>query len=486
MIQTGSKWPPDADRIMGYRDFDHLYEGEHHEVSTISQNLDRRLREMGADQLTYLVHDLPKLIVNIPVNLLLSKFPVISYPTERDEEGNEVQSEYGEALEAISKRSKLKSVILEHVQDASVFGDSVLVVSGGEGKARIECKPPYCYFPEPDPDDCKKIKTEALAWEREWDGKDVIRVDYYEEGYVYREAFWLEGTEVGQQLSEAELEEMTGQPIRQTTGVPDKNTLIHVANNPNSRKWNGKSDLGGGLITLFDELNERVSQLARILDKHSNPKMAGPKLHLGPDGSLRLKDYFETVDGTAPKYITWDAQLVAVFQHMDRLVDNIFALAEVAKALAYLVAGARYDSAPAAMMQFAQTLAKVARKLLYHDYALKEAVRIAVAMELGLTFEETPEPHIRWRHGLPKDPKAEAETEGLRIAAKTTSRKAAIMRSDDCDEATAEAQLAEIEDEEKRFGKAEPPPMPQQEEDPEEEDPADEPVFSLVGSEEDA
>lgn len=478
MLATGQPWPPDGDRIAGYRDFGALYDGRHIDVDSISRAHDRRRRELGPDADTYLVHDFPRLIVNIPTNLLISSPPVISYPTELNEEtGEQIESAEGEALRDILKRSKFQKVLLELVQDTGALGDGVLVVTGSVESVKIEAKPAYCYFPEVNPDNAKEALSECLAWAREWEGKTVIRVDRYEIGKIVREAYRLNGSKVGEQIPAQEVEIMIGGPVEVASGVTDVNTIIHVPNNPSSSCYFGRSDLSGGLLSLFDEANERASQVARILDKHSDPKMAGPKLHLDSEGQLRLMNYFETVDGTAPQYITWDAQLQAAFSHMDRVKENIFAFAEVAEALAYLVQGARYDSAPAAKMQFAQTLAKTARKRLYLDYALKEAIQIAVAIYLGQSYEETPEPNIRWRDGLPKDLSQDAITEEVRLRSGTTNQVDAIRRLDDCDESTARANIAEQE----KLGGS----PPQQETDPAPiEEPPTEAAFSLAGSEE--
>lgn len=481
MIQKDADWPPEESRqrISGYKDYRALYEGRHKDVAEIDKAIDIRIAMQGSDILTYLVHDLPRLVVNIPVNLLISKSPVVSYPTETDPvTGEERESKFGAALHRIMKRSKIQATILEHVQDTSILGDGVLLVTGDKGSAKIEAKPAYCYFPTQDPDDAKSATQESLAWEREWDGDKVIRVDRYVPGYIVREAYKKNGDKVGERLPDEVVEEMTGMPALAAIGPPDANRLIHVANNPSTNSYFGQSDLGGGLPSLFDEVNERASQIARILDKHAAPKLAGPAIYQDPKGRVQLEEYIQTVDGEAPKYITWDAQLQAAFMHLDRVVENLFACAEVSKALAYMVQGARYDSAPAAQMTFAQTLAKTARKRLYHDYGLKEAFQIAVAVELGMRYEDVPEPNIRWRDGLPKDMNRDALTEEIRLRSGTTSLVDAIRRLDDCDEKTARQTIIEQE----KLGSTE----PAQNQDPATKEPAEEPALFMSGSEETA
>lgn len=468
VIQEKADWPLDSARIKSYQLYEALYRGDHRKA--FIQKIAMQLYARPDDGITYLVFGYPALIVHAVTGLLVTAPPVVSY----------AEKELAEALQGVMTRSRLDAVLLEACNAAGAHGDSLLCVRKRADGVVIEPRPAYCYFPEVNPDNCREALSESLAWEREWKGRKVVRVDRYLPSRVVMEAFELSGTKIGRQMDHAEVMEMTGsESVVVPTGVMDRNTLVHLPNVRPVNSYFGVSDYDG-LVPLFEEANYRASQISRILDKHADPKMAGPPIHTGPDKRIDLSQgYFQTTGGEAPKYITWDAKLEAAFEHLNRIEAAIYSMSEVSKALATTAQGARYDSGRAFRMQFAQTLAKAARKRLYLDPALKEAVRLAVAMTLGRSYEETPEPNVRWRDGLPKDMATDSQTENNRIASKTTSRASAIMRLDDCSELAAQAELDRIDAEQQRFGGVEMPPEVETPEEPDEESEDD-------GSEEEA
>lgn len=448
MLATGAEWPPDRERIDCYRRYQELYDGDHREA--FRERIAGKLYNKSGDGLTWLALDYPRTIVDIPADLLVGAPPVISY----------TEPELNRAWQAISERSRWDAILLELVQDAGMRGDGVVQVRRGAEGVTIEPKPAYCYFPTLNPDNLRVVQDEALAWRRSWGEGSIIRVDRFipgsvmtarRNGLIVREAYLLDGMKIGDRLTGAALQEALGEgvPEVEDTGV-ERSTLVHLPNTRGSNSFFGRSDLGGGLVTLFEEADERLSQIARILDKHADPKMSGPGLAAGPTGSVNLADasYFPIgANGVRPEYITWDAQLTAAFAAYEAVKDEIFRHSQISPLLAGYVNGASYDSGRAYKMQLAPTLAKTMRKGLYLDAACREIVRLAVAMELQQSYAETPAPSIRWRDGLPKDLQEMAQTNSTRIQSGTLSRMSAIMLEMDCDEVTAADEQAQIEKE---------------------------------------
>lgn len=468
-LETGAAWPPDPDRIDKYDRFEQLYNGDHREA--FKEAIAAKLYNKGADGLTYLVFAYPEIIVNILADLLVGAPPVISYEEKL----------FSDALAAVSKRSRLNCVLMELVQESGFRGDALFLVRRGPEGAVIESRPAYTYFPELHPDNCREVVSESLAWVRKWGEKEVVRVDRYLKSRIIREAYELNGGELGRQLDPADVMEMTGaESVVQPTGVLDRNTLVHMPNVRRGNSYFGRSDYDNGLVTLFEEANERASQISRILDKHADPKIAGSKLHVDPNGQAKQLGYYETEDGQIPQYLVWNAQLPAAFDHLDRIENAIYATSRVSKALAVVASGGSFDSYRATRMQLIPTLAKRNRKQIYADPALKEAIRLALAIELQMPFAAVPEPNVRWRDGLPKDTSQDSTTEATRISSKTTSLRSAIQRLDDCSEETAKAELRRIAEEQAEFGNQ---PLPQNEPPEEEPDDSEEPE---EGSEEDA
>lgn len=443
----------DGDRMARYRLFDLLYDGEHEEA--FSDKLAEPKKSAGGDGLTWLELDYPRIIVDVSTNLLVGETPVISYEDE----------ELNNTLRDILERSRFAATIVEVAQAAAKRGDGVMVATWTDSGVVIEPKPAYSYFPEQHPDNCRCVLSEQLAWARNWGDRRVLRVDRYLPGLIHREAYLLsKADKVGRRLTGSDLDDVLGgEPELVETMLLDRNTLVHVPNQRGDHDYFGRSDLGGGLPSLFEEINWRVSQISRILDKHADPKMFGPQLG-GPASKkngvidLRQVSYIEIGnDSPIPQYLVWDAQLIQAIEQYKRVEAEILRHSETAAVLAGKIEGARFDSARAYRIQLAPTLAKNSRKRGHLDPAIKEICRIAVAMTLGLPYAAVPAPSVKWRDGLPKDTAEASQTENNRIASKTSSRLSAIRRLDDCDEQTALAEMARIEAEQATLGPVEMP-----------------------------
>jgi hypothetical protein len=153
----------------------------------------------------------------------------------------------------------------------------VFVARRSGSQVLIETKPAYCFFPELDPDNVRVSKAQSLAWRRPFESKDIVRVDRYEPGQVLREAWTLDGIKIGRRMIGAELfRALGGAPEVEPTGVADRPTLVHLPNGRSSKDFFGRSEIGGGMEPCSKRLTRRLSRISRILDKHSDPKMAGP------------------------------------------------------------------------------------------------------------------------------------------------------------------------------------------------------------------
>lgn len=441
MWEKGQEWPPDKERIANYRKYEALYEGRHAEV--FKDTVDAVPDAVG-DKRTKLVLDYPRSIVDIPAELLVGQPPVISYEDPI----------LNASWQGIADRSDWDPTLLEMTQDAGKLGDAVLLARRTAQGARLEAKPAYCYFPELADGDVRAVRSEALAWQETVDGKKVVRVDRFDSVSIRREAYYLDTLKLGDRLTSAEIRPLLGKdPEVELHGLA-RSALVHLPNTRSSNQFFGRSDLGGGLPALFEEANYRLTQIARILDKHASPKMAGPSSFIGEDGRVDLaQDYFGIGQGqTAPQYLVWNAQLEIAIKQLEVVFEEILKHSKISKLLMGFVNGASYDSARAYKMQLTPTLGKVDRKAIYLDRACSVAVRVAVALDLGRAYSEVPPPNIRWRLGLPKDLSEMATTNNLRIQSRTLSRRSAVMAEMDCDEATAENELDLVAQDEERFG----------------------------------
>lgn len=118
----------------------------------------------------------------------------------------------------------------------------------------------------------------------------------------------------------------------------------------------------------------------------------------------------------------------------------------------------KVDSGRALKLRLMRTIAKVARKRLYYDAALKEVLHtaqlLAKAWDLGVYNEDKDDyslklnnaevPEIEWSDGLPIDETEAIANEQIRIESGNTPTVDSIMRLDRVDKDTALKKLAEI------------------------------------------
>jgi hypothetical protein len=105
------------------------------------------------------------------------------------------------------------------------------------------------------------------------------------------------------------------------------------------------------------------------------------------------------------------------------------------------------ESGRALRLRLLRTLAKINRKRLYYDTALKGALLTAQILDVthGSGEYEPAEPTIQWADGLPEDMVEMVEIESQRLAAGNTSVESSVRRLDGPD--AVEAEIARIAEE---------------------------------------
>ncbi|MEY8748954.1 phage portal protein [Alkalicoccobacillus gibsonii] len=252
--------------------------------------------------------------------------------------------------------------------------------------------------------------------------------------------------------------EITNEHYIETTNVPMP-LVVHVPNYATDDSWEGIDDITE-LRPVLDEINNRMSQIASILDKHSDPAIAVPtgSLQEDADGNpvfrVGMDKVFETMgkDDVVPQYITWDGQLTNAFTELDRLVSYLLTVAEIPEvAIGKDGGGTSGSSGLAIKWRMNSLLAKVNRKRQYYNKGLKQVFMIAQLLEkaVGKDDYELFTPLINFQDGLPRDEMEMAQIASTRTGGeKTMSQKKAIMYLNSMSEEQAEAELERIREEE--------------------------------------
>lgn len=466
MFAKGEFYPPveHQDRINRYKENKMLFEGKHWELF--------RKYNLNKSGKMYVSVNLAGIIAKKSADFLIGDGVTVSA-------GKEDNSKEQVAFDRLKDDNDLDILFYESALANAYRGDSFFKVRYGQEYAglypelfdarrvRIETLNAEYVFPEVAPHNRNLIVAYHIAIPIRIDDSEAVdsannfklQVESHYAGRIEYSEYYLtvmrtepDGTpiefKIGKQIGETQIVQ---------TGVP-VHLVVHVPNFATDDSWEGLDDLTE-LKPLFDELNNRLSQIASIMDKHSNPALALPMGILVEDEQGRpmfnVQDskVFE-IDGKQdiiPQYITWNGQLQEAYSEIDRLISMILTTAEIPEvALGMGDSGTSGNSGLAIKWRMNSLLSKIKRKRKYYEKGLKRVFLIAQYLEsvVGVADYEITTPKLVFTDGLPKD---EMEQTNIYIqktgGAVLMSQKTAIMKLEGLTEEQADAEIARIQEE---------------------------------------
>lgn len=451
MTVKWERWPPEGhnQRLEDYAKYRLLFKGKHDEVyARVQQWMEKEMDKA----VVYIVANFAGLISKICADLLFGEqIRVIT--------GEEDSSEQ-KGIDNIVTSNKLYTRCYEMALSNSFRGDAVFKARFGKPaawsteQAIIEAVPPSCCFPDLNGDNVQEMTSCTLAWEKKLGDKKYLRKEIHKPGIIRNELWLLDGRSIKYQVPLNKLDEYANLQEEQETKYPGL-LVEHVPNWRLDDMFWGFSDYLD-LESLFDELNNRVSKISRILDKHSDPKLVVPPGLMQWDERLQrwyiAKEDMQVVEvdqedvGDLPKYLVWDAQLEAAFKQIDKLLDLLMMMSEVSPAAFGMDMNGVAESGRALKFRLLRTLAKVNRKKLYFDQGLKSVLYAAQVLDVthGRASYEPTIPRIEWADGLPADPVEQSEIEANRLAAGNTSLESSVRRMDGLDGKALKEELDRI------------------------------------------
>ena len=184
------------------------------------------------------------------------------------------------------------------------------------------------------------------------------------------------------------------------------NTVTWVPNEFDLDETTAISDYDG-LIELQDELNAKQTQIARVLAKHSDPKMAFPARSFDDDGTIHTSYGafpFNSKD-EIPQYIVWNAELAAALEDRKFTLNLLLITAETSPVLLGLKEGGAPDAFKKVRLEASNSLSKAQRKASTWKNAVKRVVGTAMQLEQtipGTRYNLTPV-SCEIRDGIPVD-----------------------------------------------------------------------------------
>lgn len=468
MFSIGEYFPPQEHekRIKRYRDNKKLVQGFHYDVfERVSQRLSKTQKD-----LIYISANLPGVIAKKSADFLFGETPTFSAGKENSPEQK--------ALEKLIEDNDLHITNYESALGNSYRGDSFYKIKWAQKwrgmlpeeldpyRVIIEAQNANYVFPETFPGNDNLIVAYHIAVPVKVTDSEVeyvLNVESHYPGVIVERAYAMSviNTNVeGEPVLWRIYAEKSGSYKETQTGVPFP-LVVHIPNFAYDDSWEGQDDLTEHLA-LFDELNNRLSQIAIILDKHADPAIAvpmgviqtddqgNPIFHVGREKVFEIQDKNDVI----PEYITWDGQLQSAFEELKQIVDLILTAAELpAVALGKDNSGTSGASGLSIKWRMNSLLAKINRKRQYYDKGLKTVLYIAQLLEHAQADKKpdyTPTvPKIVFKDGLPDDEMELANIMSVRTGGKPTiSQRTAIKLLDDLTDEQVDAELKRIQEEE--------------------------------------
>lgn len=448
-------------RLERYAFNDKLFEGRHWDAF-VDRVSNEEFNKQYA-QLKYIAGNFAGLISKVCADMLFSEKPKIKVSDKKTQDW----------INALMFQNSLDIQNYESALANSRHGDAVyklridyLKPGDTEMTVIIEDITPSIYFPTLNAGNMRAEPSEKeLAWVVTIGSNKYLRKEIHTSGKIENKLYLLEGESIKQEvginlLNEPGLKEEIDTKILQSL-------VIHVPNWKDGSRYFGYDDYGD-LVSLMFGLNNRITKNENILDKHSDPILALPEGVLDEDGKVKKEAFhmFEIpsesgANPAKPEYIVWNANLEASFKQIDTIVELLYMFSETSPDAFGMNKNGQAESGRALKLRLMRTIAKVARKRLYYDRALKELIHtaqlLAQAHGVGVYNQVTgkydikvknPEiPEIEWQDGLPIDSREAVEEEEIRLRSENTSVVDSIMRLDGVDEDTAIEKAKKIEEE---------------------------------------
>lgn len=443
----------DKYRLQQYEYFDNLYYGNHFEAFMIRA-------EDGFSQqyakLRYVVANFPGLISRVMADMLFGENVVFNFEDENIQQ-------YADKL---IERNGLVTQLYESAIVASRKGDAVFKVRIGKRNPLDDQAPdeviieeinPAFYFPVFDKEGTRytPVKDQIIT-KFEVNEKTYLHKEIHQPRKIIHEVYLYNPQE---EKIEAEVNpEQFGFKSEEDTGV-DRSLIFHIPNVRDGGGFWGSSDYRD-LDKLFFALNNRITKIDNILDKHSDPILAVPPGVIDDEGNVRKEalGMFEVANDSTgfdtPEYIVWNANLEAAFNEIDKLVDMLFMFSEVSPTTLGMDKGGSVESGRALKFRLLATIRKRTRKMRYFEHAMEAIMETALqlATDNNLAIEDvspagSERPTVIWGDGVINDDVELVEIAQMRLDAGLSSRADEIAKLDGISPDDAKTKVEEIETE---------------------------------------
>jgi hypothetical protein len=417
-LGPGEHWPPkDRDtqkRLKLYEENAALFEGEHEEVF---KDWVRLLRE-DKKAVLQIILNWPKRLSTLWADVLLGEPPEISSEKEQSDT----------FLRQLNEDNRLIETGYEVAIDVSRFGVGIFKTRRKNGKSIIEGLYPGLWFPVVSRDNIREYEAHVIGWIFKQDDIKYLRIEIHRVGEIEHLVYKMEGSYI---RSRMDLKEFYPElQEKEPTGVEDF-LIKPVHGLRTTEKLTGMDDYSD-LDSIIQELEMRIAQISRILDKHADPNMYGPSSALDYDEETGESQFrgggkffpLESKEDATPGYLTWGGQLEAAFKQIDYLMEQFYILSETSPAAFGQLKNGLAESGSALRRLMLAPLLKADRIRTRFEPGFKGIIRTAAELQ-GVDLETLT---VEWKDGLPEDDKEQTETEVQRYSGGLTSLRSSLRR----------------------------------------------------------
>ena len=304
-----------------------LFDGRHHEFFIYegrSQFDFPEVKANGQIRKMFVPYNLLKLISLKSADLLFGDEPAIKVE-------DEIQDGF---LAELIQRTALHALLYQAALEASVDGEAFIEAVIQDGEVYLKRVDSADVFPQgpllPSGQYGSYVKYNAKNIGNDSSPKWILLVTTYLPGKITREVKELTSTgsiDITPRVLELKVwpqEDPTQEPLDPVTmtGLDDP-SIIWIPNLLIRDLCVSDYD---GLIELQDMLNAKQTQIARVLSKHSDPKLILPARAANAEGNVpaSAEVYFANTPDEKPSYLTWEAQLAIAMQDRNDLQRDRF------------------------------------------------------------------------------------------------------------------------------------------------------------------
>lgn len=434
-IQPNKIFPPvcETERLQNYKDNLLLFNDSTYLVS-------KREFKDSNQRIIRILNDYSD-IIGYPIDLNYHKLTSVSIADLVCGEQPTIKCEKDKNFEKLVTSVDFYNKIRQWVIDISRQGDAVSRVysqenKDGSGAPAVAVVQPSSLFKVVDVDDKDHLLNIVLATPVELEDstkekpKWELRVQIHYEGYYIKKIFKLEPIKkdpnfklpsgrTNLDLQRFIIKQQIGKDEEVKTGISDF-AVRSMHQLVTSDSCYGHDDYAS-LDPILAEIWARLGQIAIILDKHTRPDVyaALSAFEQNSRGEWQLKvgggnTYALNQGDPIPGYLTWDGQLVACFNELNLLFEQLYKVSEMGPI--YEAAGKSTNIAWETMKAtFVKPLAKARR--ITNDITNELKKILSSVAQLNGQKIEPEDITIDWYDGLPNDEKQEIEKATMKINA---------------------------------------------------------------------